>query len=142
MGPVGEGSAAPQQSTTYDPDAGWKLGQGYGLPENLKTTSDSTHEYKPQGERDRVAEQMMIRFSESGHPVFRNTNPLSRETLKSKGCGKLSIHFCADGDTVETVFRTIISEQSQICVQNVKPAMLERGDVLWQDNLAHCLCPL
>ena len=31
------------------------------------------------------------------------------ERLKSKGCGKLSIHFCADGDTIETVFRTIIS---------------------------------
>ena len=29
--------------------------------------------------------------------------------LKSKGGGKLSIHFCADGDTIETVFRTIIS---------------------------------
>ena len=29
--------------------------------------------------------------------------------LKSKGGGKLSIHFCADGETVETVFRTIIS---------------------------------
>ena len=51
----------------------------------------------------------MIRFSESGHPVFRATSPLSRGTLKSKGGGKLSIHFCADGDTIETVFRTIIS---------------------------------
>ena len=30
-------------------------------------------------------------------------------TLKSKGGGKLPIHFCADGDTMETVFRTIIS---------------------------------
>ena len=29
--------------------------------------------------------------------------------LKSRGGGKLSIHFCADGETVETVFRTIIS---------------------------------
>ena len=46
---------------------------------------------------------------ESGHPVFRSTSPLSRGTLKSKGGGKLSIHFCADGDTIETVFRTIIS---------------------------------
>ena len=27
----------------------------------------------------------------------------------SKGGGKLSIHFCADGETIETVFRTIIS---------------------------------
>ena len=58
---------------------------------------------------DRVAELMMIKFGESGHQVFRATSPLSRGTLKSKGCRKLSYHFCADGDTIETVFRTIIS---------------------------------
>ena len=69
----------------------------------------STHEYKPQGEWDRVAELMMLKFGESGHPVFRATSPLSRGTLKSKGDGKLSIHFCADQGTIETVFRTIIS---------------------------------
>ena len=34
---------------------------------------------------------------------------MSRGTLESKGGGKLSIHFCADCDTIETVFRTIIS---------------------------------
>ena len=51
----------------------------------------------------------MIKYGESGHPVFRATSPLSRGTLKSKGGGKISIHFCADGDTIETVFRTIIS---------------------------------
>ena len=33
---------------------------------------------------------MMIKFGESGHPVFRATSPLSRGTLKSKGGGKLS----------------------------------------------------
>ena len=54
-------------------------------------------------------ELMMIKFGESGHPVFRATSPLSRGTLKSRGGGKLSIHFCADGRTIETVFRTIIS---------------------------------
>ena len=69
----------------------------------------STHEYKPQGEWDRMVEKMMMEFSESGHPVFRATSPLSRGTLKSKGGGKLSIHFCADQGTIETVFRTIIS---------------------------------
>ena len=69
----------------------------------------STNEYSPQGEWDRIAEQMMIKFAESRHPVFRSTSPLSRGVLKSKGGAKLSIHFCADGDTVETVFRTIIS---------------------------------
>ena len=52
---------------------------------------------------------MMIKFGESGHPVFRATSPLSPGTLKSKGGGKLSKHFRVDGETVETVFRTIIS---------------------------------
>ena len=64
---------------------------------------------RPQGEWDRVAELMVIKFREGGHPVFRATSPLSRGTLESKGGGKLSFHFCADGDTIETVFRTIIS---------------------------------
>ena len=52
---------------------------------------------------------MMLTFAESGPPVFRATSPLSRGVLKSKGGGKFSIHFCADDETVETVFRTIIS---------------------------------
>ena len=69
----------------------------------------STYTERPRGEWDRVAELMMIKFRESGHPVFRATSLLSRGTLKSKGGGKLSIHFCADGDTIDTVFRTIIS---------------------------------
>ena len=34
---------------------------------------------------------------------------IARGVLKSKGGGKLSIHFCADGETIETVFRTIVS---------------------------------
>ena len=59
---------------------------------------------------------MVIKFSENGHPVFRSTSPLPRGTLKSKGGGKLSIHFCADEGTIETVFRTIISvNQLSIC---------------------------
>ena len=44
----------------------------------------STHNSRPQGEWDRVAELMMIRYSESGHPVFNATSPLSRATLISK----------------------------------------------------------
>ena len=38
----------------------------------------SISDSKPQGERDRIAELMMIKFGESGHPVFRATGPLSR----------------------------------------------------------------
>ena len=69
----------------------------------------STYDSRPQGEWDRVAELMMIKFGESGHPVFRTTSPPSRGTLESKGGGKLSIQFCADGRTIETVLRTIVS---------------------------------
>ena len=92
----------------------------------------STYNERPRGEWDRVAEVMRIKFGESGHPVFRATSPLSRGTVKSKGGGKLSTHFCADGDTIETVFRTII------CVRNTVPVKQERGDPCWQDNLVHC----
>ena len=71
----------------------------------------------------------MLKFGESGHPIFRATSPLSRGTLKRKGGGKLSIHLCADGDTIENVFAHLFllisssSEQSQICVRNTKLAM-------------------
>ena len=53
--------------------------------------------------------KMMVTLAESGHPVFRATSPLSRGQLKSKGGGKLSIHYCADQDTITTVFRTVTS---------------------------------
>ena len=66
-------------------------------------------EDSPQGEWDKIAEKMMLTFAESTHPVFRSTSPLSRGLLKSKGGGKLSIHYCADQETITTVLRTIIS---------------------------------
>ena len=69
----------------------------------------SAHESKRQGEWDRVAELMMIKFSESGHPVFRSTSLLSRGVLKSEGGEKLSTPFCADEGTIEPVLRTNIS---------------------------------
>ena len=64
----------------------------------------STNKERPQGEWDRVAELMMKKFGQTGHPVFRATSPLSRGTLKSNGGETLSIHLCADEGTIETVF--------------------------------------
>ena len=66
-------------------------------------------ENSPQGAWDHIADEMLLEFAESGHPIFRATTPLSRGTLKSKGHGKLSIHFTADYPTIETIFRIIIS---------------------------------
>ena len=76
----------------------------------------STHDSKPQREWDRVADLMMIKFGESGHPVFRATSPISRGTLKSKRGGQLP---------------TASTEQSQICVRSIKPAITEQGDLFW-----------
>ena len=64
---------------------------------------------KPDGEGDRVASLMVKNFIQSGHPTFKATSALKRGVLKSKGGGRKSLHFCANADTVETVFRTIVS---------------------------------
>ena len=69
----------------------------------------SISEDSPKGEWDKMAEKMMVTLAESGHPIFRATSPLSRGVLKSKGGGKLSIHYCAEPATIETVFRTVTS---------------------------------
>ena len=66
-------------------------------------------EDSPQGVWDNMAERMLLEFAESGCPIFRATSPLSRGRLKSKGHGKLSIHYAADLETVETIFRIILS---------------------------------
>ena len=66
-------------------------------------------ENSPQGACDNIAEKMLLEFAESGHPVFRATTPLSRGALKSKGRRKLSIHFAADQDTIDTIYRLILS---------------------------------
>ena len=64
-------------------------------------------ENSPQGIWDHIAEKMLLEFAESGCPSFRATTPFSRGILKSKGHGKLSIHYCADQKTIETIFRII-----------------------------------
>ena len=65
---------------------------------------------------------------------------------RSKGGVKLSIHFCADGDTIETVFRTIISvnqlsthgavsdlceEYSSCQTRTGRPVLAEQSDPLF-----------
>ena len=57
-------------------------------------------ENSPQGEWDYIAEDMLLKFAESGHPIFRATTPLSRGKLKRKGKGKVSIHFSAEPYTM------------------------------------------
>ena len=81
-------------------------------------------ENSPQGAWDNIAEQMLLEFAESGHPTFRATTPLSRGILKSKGRGNLSIHFAADGYTIDTIFRIILSV-NQLSVYGAVAAVCE-----------------
>ena len=93
-------------------------------------------ENSPQGAWDNIAEKMLLEFAESGHPIFRATTPLSRGQLKSKGRGKVSIHFTADQDTIDTIYRIIFlsissvsTEQRQLYARNLKTIKIERGNL-------------
>ena len=81
-------------------------------------------ENSPQGAWDNIAEKMLLEFAESGHSVFRATTPLSRGALKSKGRGKLSIHFAADQDTIDTIYRIFLSV-NQLNVYGAVAALCE-----------------
>ena len=57
----------------------------------------------------KIVHRMLLEIAERRCPIFRATSPLSRGRLQSKGHGKLSIHFAADQETIETIFRIILS---------------------------------
>ena len=61
----------------------------------------------------KMAEKMMLEFAESGRPIFRATSPLSRGRLKSKGHRKLSIHYCADLETIQTFSHNYYCKSAQ-----------------------------
>ena len=71
-----------------------------------------------------LRKKMLLEFAESGHPTFRATTPLSRGIFKSKGRGKLSIHFAADQDTIDTIYRIILSV-NQLSVYGAVAAIFE-----------------
>ena len=70
---------------------------------------------------------MLLLFAESGHPIFRSTTPLSRGQSKSKGKGKVSIHFTADQYTIDTIYRIILSV-NQLSVYGAVAALCEEDE--------------
>ena len=70
-----------------------------------------------------------MEFAESGCPIFRATTLLSRGQLRSKGHGKLSIHFAATQETIETVFRIIVSA-NQLSLYGAVAEMCEEYESL------------
>ena len=97
----------------------------------------SMEENRPQGIWDHIAEKMLVEFAGSTCPFFRSTTPLSRGKLRSKGHGKLSIHHCADQETIELFFAqlflqisSVFTEQSRTCVKNMNPFTTDQGDII------------
>ena len=84
-----------------------KFGTGQCLGPGSAKKWYSMEENSPRGIWDHIAEKMLVEFAESGCPIFSATTPLSRGQLK--GHRKLSIHFAADQETIETIFRIIVS---------------------------------
>ena len=144
----GQGDGVPKESSAQLVSLCAKrfgAGQWSFLGPGSEKKRYSIGEDSPQGDWDKMAEKMMVTLAESGLPVFRATSPLSRGVLKSKGGGKLSIHFCADPGTIETVFRTIISV-NQLSIhgavsdvrEDYSTCQTSKGDPYGQDNLTHC----
>ena len=79
---------------------------------------------------------MLLEFEESGHPIFRATTPLSRGQLKSKGRGKLSIHFTLIKiQLIQFIalffllISSVFTEQWQPYARNLKTIKIERGNL-------------
>ena len=73
-------------------------GHSFGLGSEGKWHATLAH--KPSGSWNRVAEQKMLTFGESGHPAFRGTSALARGPFFSKGAeehrcnGRLQTYHC------------------------------------------------
>ena len=76
---------------------------------------------------------MMIKFGESGHPVFRPTSPLSEERSKAKEVENYQYTSALIELRLKLLFAqlflfisSVSTEQSQICVMNAESAKQER----------------
>ena len=64
--------------------------------------------YPREGKWQATAGQMVERFEESGHAVFKSVSPLARGILRRKN-NKETIHFTADASNTKLFYRTIHS---------------------------------
>ena len=75
----------------------------------MTTWRYGTYNDKPDGSWDRMAEEMMLNFSGSGHPIFRASSASERGELRSKGGGQKTKHFNGSHENIELRLRTVIS---------------------------------
>ena len=99
---------------------------------------------RPQGECDKVAELMMIKFGESGHPVFRARVHCLEERSKAEEVENYLYTSVPMGIRLKLFFAqfflpnsSVSTEQSQMCVKNTAAVEQGQGDLLWHSNLTH-----
>ena len=95
----------------------FSLGHGSFLGPRSETKWNATDTFRPGGEGDRVAELMIINFSESGHSTFRATSALEQGTLQIKGGGTLSTNFCKGYDNVELFSALLSLSITSVCTE-------------------------
>ena len=85
-----------------------------------------TYTDKPVGSWDRMAEDMMLNFSDSGHPMFRASSAFESGELRSKGHGKTLVLFSTVAMKTSSCFSalqflqisSVSTEQQQIYATN------------------------
>ena len=86
------------------------LGRWSFLGPGLEKNWFGTYSDKPDGDRNKTVEQIMLNFAESSHPILRATSAVERGELRSKEMGKKSIiHFNGSEENVVLILRTVIS---------------------------------
>ena len=122
----------------------------------MTTWRYGTYNDKPDGSWDRMAEEMMLNFSGSGHPIFRASSASERGELRSKG-GQKTKHFNCSHENIELRLRTVISAKklsiygavAELCdevpkgirapVKSAAPDHLEKMDIPTDLSIAEIL---
>ena len=92
----------------------------------------------PQGASDHVAEDMLLKFEGSGHPIFRSATPLSRGKLKSKKKGRcpytsvlIKIQLIQFVALCFLSINSASTEQWQLYAMNMKATQTARSNPLY-----------
>ena len=88
-----------------DIDSRAVIGLSWGLDQKWYETNTD----KPDRSSDRMAEEMILNFSDSSHPIFRASSAFERGEVRSKGGRKKSLHFNGSDENIESLLRTAIS---------------------------------
>ena len=95
---------------------------------------------KPDGSWDQIAENMMTKFSNSGHSIFRASRAIERGELRIKEHGKKSIHFNGSDENIELLLRTVISADHLCLRRNSRYMQRVAQKILGlQRNLQHLI---